>query len=316
MVISFVSMTSLTNRMFLDGGLGKSIANRGKGKTMALVFLAMIELKKDPTLRVFSNFRINAPRCFYTPYLFLEFEKLKNVLILVDDVSNIRNIDNYSATVSNITRKLSSDMIFTGQYAKQMPPTIREQINYSIYPYYSKHNDTLRIFIKYDTGRKVRFEIKNAVKFVKKTKLYDTREKPPIILRSDAIREIAKISKRRKDIERNLELYTGDKKEREQLLKEILKHKHYQGTKNDDQNINTYIQPKEDYISNLKFLGFTNREIEDIFGINKDEPSRIKKKIAKVIFDKIKNNQALEVEVKMFALNKLIEENNLKLSLI
>jgi len=245
---------ALKERKYLEGGLGRSIANRGRGKTMALVFLAMIELKFDPTLRVFSNFKINAPRCYYTPYLFLEFEKLENVLILIDDVANIRNIDKYSATVSNITRKLLSEMIFTGQYPNQIPITIREQINYSIFPYYSKYNDTLKILIVYDTGKKVRFEIKNVVKFLEKTKLYDTREKPPTILRSDAVREIAKMSKKRKDIERNLELYTGDKKEKEEMIKEILKNKHYNGSKDGlDEELDDDNKYYEMYILNRQY---------------------------------------------------------------
>ena len=245
---------ALKERKYLEGGLGRSIANRGRGKTMALVFLAMIELKFDPTLRVFSNFKINAPRCYYTPYLFLEFEKLENVLILIDDVANIRNIDKYSATVSNITRKLLSEMIFTGQYPNQIPITIREQINYSIFPYYSKYNDTLKILIVYDTGKKIRFEIKNVVKFLEKTQLYDTREKPPTILRSDAVREIAKMSKKRKDIERNLELYTGDKKEKEEMIKEILKNKHYNGSKDGlDEELDDDNKYYEMYILNRQY---------------------------------------------------------------
>lgn len=227
---------------------------------MALVLLAMIELQKDKTLRVFSNFKINAPRCYYRPYLFLEFEKLENCLILIDDVTNIRNIDKYSATVSNITRKLLSEMIFTGQYDKQIPPTIREQINYSIYPYYSKHNDTLRVLIVYDTGKKVRFEIGNIVRFIKKTNLYDTREKPPTILRSDAIREIAKMSKTRRDIEANLELYTNDKKEKEEMIKEILEHPEYKGSKNaldiENDDFNKYYKM---YILNREFKVSQNK---------------------------------------------------------
>ncbi|MGV9141303.1 MAG: hypothetical protein ACOC1X_00030 [Promethearchaeota archaeon] len=223
---------SLTNRRYLDGGVGASIANRGTGKTMSAVYLALLECIYDPYLEIYGNVKINHPRAHYTPFLFLPFEKIYNAILIIDDASKIENIRRYAKVVSNITRKLKLDILFTGQDPKHVPKRIRGQLNYRIRPYLDKKKDILSVRIQYDDGKTKWHNFKNAIERNKRYDIYDTQEIPPFVLKHDAIREIAKISSTPYEIERNLMLFSGDKKEHKQMKKEILNHPKYQGKKN------------------------------------------------------------------------------------
>jgi hypothetical protein len=260
------SLTKL--RVFLDGGVGVVIGNRGTGKTAAAVFLTLIELQNDPSLDVYGNVRINAPRCHYTPYLFLPFDDMSNIILIVDDASKIENIRRYAKIVSNNIRKIKGDIVFTAQYDKQIPPEIRAQYNYRIYPQYKKSTDELNIRIRYEGGERESFTIKDMVKKVKAFNLYDTREIVPYILKRDAIREIAKISKTPRDIEDNLMLFTGDKKERKNMTEEVLNHPKYTGEKtNNDKDQNGWWINEDNLVSLYRQCDVSYLDIETCLGI-------------------------------------------------
>jgi hypothetical protein len=304
---------SLTNRKYLNGGVGASIANRGTGKTMSAVYLALIEMMHDSKLEVYGNVKINHPRAHYTPFLFLPFEKIYNAILIIDDASKIENISRYAKVVSNVTRKLKLDILFTGQDEKHVPKRIRGQLNYKIRPFLDSKRDKLSIKILYEDGSIKWHTVNNAIQKNIDYDLYNTQEIPPFILKSDAIREIAKISSTPYEIERNLQLFSGDKKEHKQMKKEILKHPKYKGKKKTivDEKITTN-QPKEKIYEDLHFLGFSYRDIEHITSNPRSELSELKKRMANAYFEDFKTNENISEDKRLWALNKLIEECNLK----
>ncbi|MFW6283046.1 MAG: hypothetical protein ACOC1P_03270 [Minisyncoccales bacterium] len=280
---------------------------------MSAVYLALLELMYDPKLEIYGNVKINHPRAHNTPFLFLPFEKIYNAILIIDDASKIENIRRYAKVVSNITRKLKLDILFTGQDEKHVPKRIRGQLNYKIRPFLDKNKDILSVKILYEDGKVKWYNFTNAIERNKKYDIYDTQEIPPFILKTDAIREIAKISSTPYEIERNLMLFSGDKKEHKQMKKEILNHSKYNGKKKSIVDSKKGIaRTKEDLIKDFKFMGFTNREINKVLGIGISAPSKLKKQVANAYFEDFKTNEEIPEDKRLWALNKLIEECNLK----
>lgn len=305
---------ALTKRKYLNGGVGGCIGNRGMGKTMAVTFLALIELMLDPALHIYANFKIKHPRAHYVPFLFLPFEKMKNCILIIDDASKIENIERYTKVISNISRKLFMDIIFTGQAQKHIPKAIRGQLNYKIYPFLNEKKTFLSIKIVYEGGEIKYHNISYPIGKVKALKFYNTREVPPFVMRTDAVREIAKISNTPYEIERNLMLYTGDKKEVVKMKKEILSHRAYKGRKQVDEPNEKQIQPnkKNQMIAYLKFLGFTHREVAYILNNDKADVSTFKRKLGNQFYNVYKADPSIEEDKRLWILKNLIEKCNLK----
>ena len=207
-----------------------------------------------------------------------------------------------------------------------MPPTIRDQMNYKILPRYIESTDTLKIYIKSDTGKNHKFAIKNAVKKVKRFNLYETKEKPPRVLRSDAIREIAKLAESRKQIETFVEYYTGDKKEKVGMIKEIVKHPEFKKNKKNtsSRKENTvWGEDKKRDICLLEMLG-NNKSLNKIeleTGMAHSTLNRYKKKRIRdnqlkyeILVNKHKEKIKEEEEIGLSKVDKKSKQENLNLN--
>ncbi|MFO8019556.1 MAG: sigma factor-like helix-turn-helix DNA-binding protein [Promethearchaeia archaeon] len=271
---------ALTNRKYLNGGVGSCIANRGTGKTLAFVIIIWTELMRDPTLEVYSNVHLNMPRCHYSPSLFLPFDELKNVIVFVDDCSKLENISRYAKIVSNAIRKIHGDIIFTGQDPKHVPKEIRGQYNYKVQPYLDEARDEITIRIDYDTGERKIFQIRNIIEKIKALNLYDTKEIVPWVTPRMIKRRIAEISKTPHEIEENIFLYTGDKHEHAEWYKDILQHPAYEGERQENKENSKVVFSKrnlqilEDYLVHNK----TQQEIADGLSISRVRVHQIIKK--------------------------------------
>lgn len=285
---------ALTNRKYLNGGVGSCIANRGTGKTLAFVIIIFTELMRDPTLEVYSNVHLNMPRCHYSPSLFLPFDELKNVIVFVDDCSKLENISRYAKIVSNAIRKIHGDIIFTGQDPKHVPKEIRGQYNYKVQPYLDEGRDVITIRINYDTGDAKVFQIENIIEKIKALNLYDTKEIVPWVTPRMIKRRIAEISKTPHEIEENIFLYTGDKHEHAKWYKEILEHPAYLGKQPKGKNDSKIVFKER----NLKILedylieGKTQKSIGAGLDITQQRVNQIIKKVKKKIS---KNKQLFKI---------------------
>lgn len=200
---------------------GCSIANTGEGKTIAVVARAFESVRSNPFLHVFSNFHINLPRCHFVPFMFFDFDSLPIPSMLIyDDVSNAEMLERYAKVCANRSRKAHMDLCFTGQDKIMIPPVIRRIMDYRLHPHLNHRDNTLVVIEKRKGLKSEKYQYNDVFETI--GKLYDTREVVKVCLESDAVREIAKISKTERDVEENLFLYSGDKRERRRLKKEIL----------------------------------------------------------------------------------------------
>ncbi len=208
------------------GKKGVVIANTGAGKTLAVVLYIYFLLSNNPRLKVYANFHINLPRCYYTPYMLFNFETLEDAVLVFDDVSNAAFLKRYASACANVSRKSNLILIFIGQREKMITPEIRDITDFRIYPKIKKKKDLYVTMIWEDKHKKVVykniFDWLDCRKFNGK-QIYDTKEKVIQILEDDAIKEIIKISKTQRDIKRNIFLISGDKRERKSLFIEIMK---------------------------------------------------------------------------------------------
>ncbi|HEC92885.1 MAG TPA: hypothetical protein ENI51_07855 [Candidatus Atribacteria bacterium] len=197
---------------------GCSIANTGEGKTLCVVARVFDKLRADPELQVYANFHIYLPRCHFTPYMFLPFNKLKKCMVIYDDVSNTEVLQRYTKVCANYSRKSQMELIFTGQYYTMIPKSIRSIMDFRLYPRIK--GNTLYVYERRRGKPPLRYKYYNVFETI--GQFYDTDEIVPIPTESDVINELIKICKTKKDIERNLMLYTGNKKERQRLYNIII----------------------------------------------------------------------------------------------
>jgi len=210
---------------------GSVIGNTGAGKTLWVSLYARRWKKKNPNGIIYCNYHLNLPDVHFTPFMVLPFEEIRDcgvkVLIIYDDVSNLDEIKRFAKMLANMSRKLRIEMIMTAQYYTMIPPNIRAIADYKIRTIYNKKTDILKNYTKYrDLAGIVRlskFKYYDAVKTVIAENLYDTNEIVEEALESDKIREIIKLSKNKRDVEKNLFFLFGNKADRRRLFKIICK---------------------------------------------------------------------------------------------
>lgn len=202
---------------------GYNIGNTGAGKTLWASLYALEWIKKHPKGHIFANYHLNLPNFNFSPNMFLDFRKLEECLILFDDISSLETIMRFTKIVANRSRKKQIELIFLAQYRTMIPKQLRAISDYKVKTKFDKYNDTLTVFMKIrDKGFKT-IVYHDVIKTVKRLNLYDTNEVVDDPTESEVIEEIIRLSKTKKDVEKNLMIYSGNKAERKSLLKEILK---------------------------------------------------------------------------------------------
>jgi len=262
---------------------GYCVGNTGDGKTLWASLYALIWAKKHPNGKIFANYHLNLPNAVYTRIMFLPFSELRECLIIYDDVATQEQIMRFSKVTANISRKNSIELIFTAQYKKMIPKQLRAMMDYKVKPRLYKSKDLLVAHI-YKRGKGItKFAFPNAIKIVKELNLYDTNEIVDTPTHSEVIEEIIKISKSKRDIEKNLIYYTGNKKERQDLFKKIMKKTGIQDDDDqpdneNDQNNNIWYKF---YILH-KLKGIKQIDLESTFGYSQ---SKISKQIKKIDYE-------------------------------
>lgn len=215
---------------------GYTIGNTGAGKTLWVVLYALEWSKNHPNGQIYANFHLNLPNANFTPIMFLPFENLKDCLILFDDVSSLETVARFSKVTANRSRKKQMELIFTAQYYTMISKQIRAMRDYRVKTKFDKYKDTLTAWIDY-RGKGVRKIIYyDVIKTVKYLNLYDTNEVVDDPTESEVIAEIIRLSKTKRDVEKNLLIYSGNKQERRSLLKEILKKMDLQGDPGEEED--------------------------------------------------------------------------------
>ncbi|HEC92912.1 MAG TPA: hypothetical protein ENI51_07990 [Candidatus Atribacteria bacterium] len=256
---------------------GMCIGNTGQGKTLWASLYALIWQKKHPNGHIYANYHLNLPNAHFTPLMFLPFSKLKECLIIFDDVAALDVVMRFSKVTANISRKNNIELIFTAQYKKMIPKQLRAMMDYKVKPRLYKSKDLLIAYINKRGKGITKFVFPNAISTVKKLKLYDTYEIVDIPTHSEVINEIIKISKSKREIEKNLMIYSGNKAERKELLKKILKKLGIPEDDPEEEDYNNNFWYKI-YISN-KIKGKTQVWLGKKFGYKQSEISRQIKKI-------------------------------------
>lgn len=203
------------------------IGDVGAGKTILAVVKAMEYESKNPTNKIYANLHLKGFKNFvYNPLNFFPFDELENSMIICDDLFGKSNGRNYLGLMVNAGRKLNLYVIITVQDDIMVDAVLR-RMSYLIYPTYIKELDLL-VFEKYKerydrlTHKVIRFKfetsfIRNVVKLAKNR--YDTYEIVAEPLECEYIDAIREMSKTKKDILRNINLYTKNKAERSRIKK-------------------------------------------------------------------------------------------------
>jgi len=202
---------------------GFTIGNTGAGKTLWVSLYAFEWAKRHPNGQIYANYHLNIPNANFTPIMFLPFDKLQECLIIFDDVSSLETVMRFSKVTANRSRKKQMELIFTAQYYTMIPRQLRQMSDYRVRTYLDKNKDKLKVWINYRERGVKRLVYCDVIQFVKKTNLYNTNEVVDNPTESEVIEEIIRLSKTKRDVEKNLLIYSGNKQERRSLLKEILK---------------------------------------------------------------------------------------------
>ena len=233
------------------------VGNTGKAKTLSIVLKVEELLKKDPTRHVYANCHINLPNCHFTPIMFLPFDKLKNCIIVYDDVSSQEVLERFIGVCANRSRKKQMELMFTCQYYTMIPRKVRKIIDYRLFPQFDKKKDILTLTtIQKEVGTLTPEIYHDVIKYIKKTKLYDTNEVVDDPTESEVISEIARISETPRDIEKNLMIYTGNKAERKTLYKEIYELKGF------DRKEKEALKKKKEKEAKIRKQKYTNQKKE------------------------------------------------------
>ena len=221
---------------------GYNRGNTGTGKTLWASLYALEWIRKHPNGHIFANYHLNLPNFTFSPNMFLDFRKLEECLIIFDDISNLEMVVRFIKVTANRSRKKQLELIFLAQYKKMIAKQLRSMSDYRVITKYNKVKDELTVIIRIrEKGRKT-IIYKDAVKTVKALNLYDTNEVVDDPTESEIIEEIIKLSKTKKDVEKNLMIYSGNKAERKQLLKEILKKMNLQEEDQEEDDDITYMR--------------------------------------------------------------------------
>lgn len=202
----------------------------GGGKTLFATLYAKEYSKLYPNAKIYANYHLKLSNVVFTQFGFLPFselEKEERALIILDDFLAIKNqTSGIMQIIANSSRKLNLDIILTCQYYTMIPKSIRE-LSQIVEVWYSKRYDILYVAFQKinDEAKSVEYEmykVHGAVKLAKD--LYDTKEIVAFASDMEIAKEIIKLSKTQKDIDRNVECYTQSETKRKkmrQLIKEL-----------------------------------------------------------------------------------------------
>ena len=204
------------------------------GKTLSSIVNIKDYIKQTKSKNlIYSNIKLyfKNVKIIYTPYLILPISKLKDCLILIDDISSYSNLlNNFNQILVNLSGKNNIHIIITCQYYTHVPTSIRLLSNQKIYCKYDKNTDILynyhdnndfidyrNIFSMYD---------KNELYYIEKAvetygNCYDTTEIVSRLNENLLISEITKICKNKTDIENNINIFFKNKKKIETLINEL-----------------------------------------------------------------------------------------------
>ena len=119
----------------------------------------------------------------------------------------------------NLSRKANIEIILTAQYYTMIPKQIRTISNFETECKYDKVNDILYVLqIDKNNNYDLR-QVKGAVQLTKE--IYNTNEVVCFPTERNIIKEIAKYSKTKADLDLNLSLYSNNASTRRRLFKSI-----------------------------------------------------------------------------------------------
>lgn len=203
-----------------------SLGTMGRGKTLFATSIAKKYSIEYPENKIYANYKLKLPNFVYSPFFFFPLSKIKNSLIIGDDMKALETLNRFTSIVANTSRKLNLEIILTAQYYTMIPPSIRQIFDYQVIPYYTKKNDLLKTWGITPEGKIRKRDFPNAVANVKD--LFDTNEVVKVPTEKIIEYAIMYNSEYLEDLEFNMYLYTGDKRTRKRMMKDILEIKDYE----------------------------------------------------------------------------------------
>jgi len=204
------------------------IACMGGGKTLFSTNYAIDYESKNPNSSIIANYSLIGFKNFtFTQFGFLPFSKLEKSLIIIDDISAVKNqISGLLQVIANSSRKLDLDIILTAQYYTMIPRSVRE-LSKLVIVQYDKKSDILFLKVQKSVGHSEAMEftkhyVRNAVENAKDR--YNTNEIVSFATDKDIVNEIIKISEDKEDIAKNIEFFTQSETKRKKYRKLVALH--------------------------------------------------------------------------------------------
>lgn len=191
----------------------------GAGKTLFATNYALRYSKGFRNNKIYANYRLKLNNAVYSPFMYLPFSQLMDCLIICDDFYALDNLKTFTQIICNISRKRNLTIILTAQDYTMIPARIRRVSNYIVETNLLKNRDYMKLRFIFPNGKIKKKVLRNPIANVKN--LYDTNEVVVFPLEREIKEEIINVSKNLKDVEFNLQMYSGNIKTRERLLKEI-----------------------------------------------------------------------------------------------
>ena len=198
------------------------IAPMGKGKTLFASLYAKMYAEKFPTRNIYANYHLNLQNAVFTPCMFLPFRKLKECLIIFDDLYSSKNLARLIGIIVNLSRKQDIEIILTCQYYAMIPKMIRT-LSTQILVEFDNTRDQLNVavekIIDEDSKSYNFYAIRKISERAKD--LYDTNEVVEFSTPTKVCEEIMKFSETIEDLELNVSLYTNNQSKIRSLTKEL-----------------------------------------------------------------------------------------------
>lgn len=191
----------------------------GQGKTLFTTLFALIFSQNNPNSKIYANYHLDLPNFIFTPFMFLEYSKLDNCLIICDDFYALQNLKSFIMIIVNLSRKVNLTILLSAQYYTMIPKQIRMISDFEVRCEYFKEIDYLRITRIDGDNNNFKNDFLYAVNIAKD--LYDTNEVVVFPTESNMIKELVKYSKNKSDLELNLTLYSRNASTRRKLFKQI-----------------------------------------------------------------------------------------------
>lgn len=198
------------------------IAPMGSGKTMFGTIYAVEYSRKYPNNKIYANYRLNLKNVVYSPCMFLPFRRLKDCLIIFDDIYSSRNLETLIGVIVNLSRKSNIEIIITAQYYTMIPKLLRT-LAQNVIVEFDKNEKKLNIALEQPITDKIKkyrlYTVNNPIEIIEG--IYDTNEIVDFATPTKIFEEIKKFSENAEDLELNVSLYTQDKKQILKLTQEL-----------------------------------------------------------------------------------------------